>query len=102
MRAQDHFGWVLRRRRDDLRLTQREIAELSDFDRSYIADLERGQAHPSLGTILRLAEALKLTPAELLQQVDAAIQGDANYQPERKRPRRPRREGERDTPETTA
>ncbi len=101
MRAQDHFGWVLRRRRDDLGLTQREIAERSDFDRSYIADLERGQAHPSLGTILRLAKALKLTPAELLQQVDEAIQGDTNYQPERKRPHRPRREREPDTSDST-
>ena len=87
-RAQDHFGTVIRQRRDDLRRSQREVAELSHFDRSYIADLELGNANPSLGTILRIAEALDLTPAELMRRLSAAIAADPAYEPEQKRPPR--------------
>jgi transcriptional regulator with XRE-family HTH domain len=99
--AQDHFGAVLRQRRDDLRRSQRDVAERSHFDRSYIADLELGNANPSLGTILRLADALDLTPAELMRLLSAAIAADPNYEPERKRPPRGIQPRTKQSPETT-
>ncbi len=88
MRAQQHFGHVLRHERDKLARTQRVIADMCELDRSYIADLERGVVNPSLVTILSVAKALELTPGQLMDKVDAAIRGDREYQREQKRPRR--------------
>lgn len=88
MRAQAHFGVVMRRRRDTLGMTQKVLGQLSQFNRSYVADLERGAANPSLGTILRIADALHLSAAELMQRVESEIKRDRNYEPDPKQPLR--------------
>ncbi len=95
MRAQQHFGAVLRRRRDTLGMTQSSVARLSQFHRSYIADLERGAANPSLGTILRVAKALKLSAAEFMQRVEFEIKRDPNYEQDPKQPLRNPKKGEK-------
>lgn len=61
----------IRRRRNELGLTQDDLAErISEGDRRvfapYISDLERGKITPQLANIARLAEALETTPAQLL------------------------------------
>ena len=88
MRAQQHFGAVLRRHRDTRGMTQSTVASLSQFHRSYIADLERGAANPSLGTILRIAAALGLSAAEFMRRVEVEIKRDPNYEEEPKQPLR--------------
>jgi len=46
-----------RRARD---FTQEDLAELAGLDRSYVSQLERGLANPSLEVLLRLAQALEI------------------------------------------
>ncbi|WP_334162653.1 helix-turn-helix domain-containing protein [Phenylobacterium sp.] len=48
-------------------LTQEELAARADMDRSYVSDLERGQRNPSVKALGRLALALDIEPALLLQ-----------------------------------
>jgi transcriptional regulator with XRE-family HTH domain len=64
------FGKVIRELRDDQGLSQQELADYSEVDRTYISDLERGLNYPSLNTIYKLAEVLKIKPNELIQKVD--------------------------------
>ena len=52
------FGVVLKRLRNELGLSQEEMADISGFHRTYISLLERGLKSPSLDTIKRLCEAL--------------------------------------------
>jgi len=62
---QQLFGEVIRKIRMENNLSQIELAERGDFNRTYISDLERGIKQASLTTIVRLADALNIK-AEIL------------------------------------
>lgn len=47
------------------RLTQLQLAELVDIDRSHISAIELGNVGASLDVIFRLCKALGVTPKEL-------------------------------------
>lgn len=47
------------------KLTQLQLAELADIDRSHISAIELGNVGASLDVIFKLCEALKITPKEL-------------------------------------
>jgi len=61
------FGVRLRELRKAARLSQEKLAFQSDLDRSYIGQVERGERNISLKNIGKLARALDVAPAELLQ-----------------------------------
>ena len=63
------FGRNVRRLREALRLTQEDLAEASELDRSYIGGVERGERNPALNAILRLSSALKVDPASLFEGI---------------------------------
>jgi len=48
--------------------TQEALAELCNFDRTYISLLERGLRNPSYVNLLRLAKGLGTRPADLMPQ----------------------------------
>jgi transcriptional regulator with XRE-family HTH domain len=59
------FGKAIRRRRRELDMTQEKLAELAELHRTYISNLENGEANPSLDIIDRLARALDISIAQL-------------------------------------
>jgi transcriptional regulator with XRE-family HTH domain len=64
------FGTTVRERRNQLGLTQENLAWKTGLHRSYIGAMERGGRNVSLNNILRLAVALQLPPSHLLQPFD--------------------------------
>jgi transcriptional regulator with XRE-family HTH domain len=60
------FAANIRRLRSKKHLSQRALAEDVGISVSYVSMLERGQRSPPLGTIEKIARALRVTPAELL------------------------------------
>lgn len=60
------FGQRLRALRLERGLNQDEFAHLAKLHRSHIGLLENGQRDPQLTTLYRLAAALGITPAQLL------------------------------------
>jgi transcriptional regulator with XRE-family HTH domain len=76
LRLRKAFGVVLIERRKELGLRQVDLEEVVDgrIDRSYISRLERGDREPSLGAIFDIAEALQMTPGELLNAVAERIE----------------------------
>ena len=59
--------------RKKLGMTQMEVAEAAGLaDRTY-ADIERGSVNMRLETILRICQALHITPDEILTQERSAI-----------------------------
>jgi transcriptional regulator with XRE-family HTH domain len=49
--------------------TQEELARLSTLDRSYMGSLERGERNPSLDTLVRIARALHVKLASLVDDL---------------------------------
>lgn len=57
------FGQKISAQRVALGLTQEDLAELADLERSYISDIERGCRNVSLVNIVKLAKALGTSPS---------------------------------------
>lgn len=69
------FGTVVREMRDERGLSQEDLAELADFDRTYPSLLERGLRMPSLGAVFRLAEAFGVSAQMLVGNTLARMRG---------------------------
>ncbi len=70
MSYQVEFGLTLQKIRLERNLSQAELAELSEIDRTFISLLERGIRQPSLTTIFQLASALKIKPSLLIAELE--------------------------------
>jgi transcriptional regulator with XRE-family HTH domain len=64
------FGRNLRKHREAKGLTQEELAEKANMDRTYISDTERGTRNIAIKNVARLAKTLGLTSSALMEQVD--------------------------------
>jgi transcriptional regulator with XRE-family HTH domain len=63
------FAVNLRRLRENAELTQDGLSDLSGLHSTEISRLERGVRDPRLSTIVRLARALRVEPAQLLAEM---------------------------------
>lgn len=63
------FGKRIRdiRQRLDPPVSQEALAELAGVHRTYISHLELGKGSPTLDTLVRVAAALNVDPAELVR-----------------------------------
>ncbi|MBV1917480.1 MAG: helix-turn-helix domain-containing protein [Sphingomonadaceae bacterium] len=59
------FGANLRDARNNVKISQEELASQAGLDRTYISLLERGKRNPSLVCIGKLAEALKIPISDI-------------------------------------
>lgn len=64
------LGQELRRARKEAGLTQVEVAKKTKIDRSFISDVERGVATPSLQTLFVLCKALRVAPSDVIRRVE--------------------------------
>lgn len=60
-------GGNVRTFRNELGLSQEELAFKADLHRTYVSGVERGVRNPTILIIERLAEALKVPPHHLLK-----------------------------------
>ena len=67
------FGTTIRAQRVKLQIAQDAFALLANVDRSYYGKLERGERQPSMALMLRIANGLQLSGAELVAKVEEAI-----------------------------
>jgi transcriptional regulator with XRE-family HTH domain len=63
------FGQNLRAARRGAGISQDDLARESGVDRTAISTYERGRREPNLRTIVRLADALGIAPAELVRHL---------------------------------
>ncbi len=61
----EKFGLNVVYYRKRKKLTQLQLAELVDIDRSHISAIELGNVGVSLDVVFRLCEVLEITPKEL-------------------------------------
>ena len=58
------LGEGVRRCRERAGLSQEELASRADLHRNYVGYIERGERNPSVMTLIVLARALNISPAE--------------------------------------
>ena len=61
------FGRRVKQLRSDRNLSQEKLGQICDLDRTYISGIERGTRNVSLLNIAKVADALNVSPSELLQ-----------------------------------
>jgi len=65
------FGLALKAARLERGLSQEDLAERGDFDRTYPSMLEHGRRSPTFFVILQLARALRMEPVVLFAEAVA-------------------------------
>jgi transcriptional regulator with XRE-family HTH domain len=63
------FGDAVREQRIQRGISQEELANAAQVERSHMGKIERGEHMPNLVMILRLARALSVNPGVLVDQV---------------------------------
>lgn len=72
MEPRKRFARNLRKHRVESALSQEALASRARLHRTEISLLERGDRDPRLSTVVRLAHALEIPPATLLDGLDGA------------------------------
>ncbi|MDB6060999.1 MAG: putative DNA-binding protein [Verrucomicrobiaceae bacterium] len=62
----DQFGSIVRRSRESNGWSQEVLADRAGLNRSYLGEIERGSAVPSLTTISKIATALEVSVSSLI------------------------------------
>ncbi len=65
------LGSEVRARRNELKLTQEDVAGRCDLDRPYVTLIEAGRKQPTLSVLFKLALALELNFGEFASRVEA-------------------------------
>lgn len=60
------FGQKVQAVRNEQKISQEKLAELSELDRTYISSVERGQRNISILNIIKIADALGVAASSLL------------------------------------
>lgn len=68
----DRFGAAVRRLRETRGWSQEHLAALADLNRSYLGEIERGIATPSIASAAKLAGALDVSLSNLLAHCEEA------------------------------
>ncbi len=63
------FGAAVRERRLAVGVSQEQLANAAQVERSHMGKIERGEHMPNLVLILRIAEALQVRPGLLVDEV---------------------------------
>ena len=68
--VRERFGTAVKFRREELKLTQEELAHAAGIHRTYLSDVERGTRNLSLVNIEKLAAALSISMSKLFEAVE--------------------------------
>jgi transcriptional regulator with XRE-family HTH domain len=64
------LGAAIRMARRAQGVSQEELADRAQLDRSYMGSIERGAQNPGIVSILRIASALQMTASELFARAE--------------------------------
>ena len=71
-----YLAAIIRSARAQANLTQAQVANRAGVTRRYIQSLENGKQETSLSTLFSLAEAMQISPAKIIFDLESAIRDD--------------------------
>ena len=57
----------IKERREELDMSQKELAEKADISQSFLCDIEQGRSKPSIDTAVKLADALDISDIKFFE-----------------------------------
>ncbi|MDP3770340.1 MAG: helix-turn-helix transcriptional regulator [bacterium] len=63
----EQLGKNMKRVRANKKMSQGDIARALEVDRGYISNIENGKKNPTIATVAKIANALSVSPDELLK-----------------------------------
>ncbi len=81
---QHALGLAVKHRREELKLTQEQLANNTDLHQRWISNVETGKRNPSYASLRRLAAGLELTASQLIartEQIEAGVSTAVNATP---------------------
>ena len=70
------IGKVIHSLRISKNKTQEVLSGLAGLDRTHYSKIERGLRSPTIETLFRIAHALDMSPHELVQEIEKALEND--------------------------
>lgn len=67
------FGRAIRRKRKARKISQEKLAELSEINRTYMGDVERGERNLALQNMSKIARALGLRLSQLVRAMEEEL-----------------------------
>lgn len=64
------LGTALKERRNELGLTQEDVAGAAEIDRPFITMIESAKKQPTVSVFWKLAIALQISPGDLADRID--------------------------------
>lgn len=74
MKTNEQIGKNVRILRAKLSLSQAEVAKRTDVSQAYIGKIEAGKSNITMEVLGNLAEALEVTPNELVNEINITTQ----------------------------
>ncbi|NRO09126.1 helix-turn-helix domain-containing protein [Lactobacillus helveticus] len=60
------LGLIILQKRSIAGISQEKLGELASLHRTYISDVERGSKNLTINTLIKISNALNVSPSELL------------------------------------
>ena len=57
----------IKERREQLGISQKQLAEKADISQSFLCDIEQGRSKPSIDTALKIADALDISDIKFFE-----------------------------------
>lgn len=73
MLLEEALAIVLKEYRTEKNLSQEELADKCDLDRTYISLLERGKRKPTLSVIFNICNSLEVKPSVFIAKIEILL-----------------------------
>jgi transcriptional regulator with XRE-family HTH domain len=72
-KIEDLFGNAVRKRRQEMGLSQEDFADKAGIHRTYVSSIELGKVQVSIRIAAQLAQALEIPLSELWRQIEGGV-----------------------------
>jgi transcriptional regulator with XRE-family HTH domain len=77
-KIEHYFGDTVRKRRQEMGLSQEDFADKAGIHRTYVSSIELGKVQVSIRIAAQLAEALEIPLSELWRDIERGQSGNRN------------------------